>query len=220
MQHHHLSLFLWACVSCDWSVQLPIYVYNIIYIYNKCLPTRSIVRIDNFCSFRKSMLKSLLFALLLTKIHTCKKYQSKSKQSFLLRIGSQPNGSLPNNGSDQKVKLGVYLSSKTWFWWQSIVSHRYTVTESKIQKMNIYNRKCQNSVSAELYISFLRNKTFNIILNIPLRSHFLGIRSPCAHLLNKRSSKSSCLSTTWLKKDLNFAEIILPFPHCVDVALQ
>ena len=86
------------------------YAVRNIYIY-----TRSIVHNDNFCSFCKSMLKSLLFALLLTKIHTCKKYQSKSKQSFLVRIDSQPNGNLPNNWSDQKVKLGVYLSSKTCF---------------------------------------------------------------------------------------------------------
>lgn len=55
----------------------------------------------------------------------------------------------------------------------------------------------------------------------PGRNHFLWLMLlPCPHLLNRGSSKFSCLFTIWLKKDLNLAQMILPVPHIVVVADQ
>ena len=58
------------------------------------------------------------------------------------------------------------------------------------------------------------------VQNIPTFNHFLGSMTPWAHLLNNGSSKPACLFTTWLKKLLNFAQMTLPLPLKVEVALQ
>ena len=44
--------------------------------------------------------------------------------------------------------------------------------------------------------------------------------SPSAHLLKRGSSSPVCMLVMWLRKDLNFDQIILPLPQAVDVALQ
>ena len=56
--------------------------------------------------------------------------------------------------------------------------------------------------------------------SIPVFNHFLGSMFPWAQLLNKGSSKLECLLTTWFINALNFAQITLPLPLKVEVALQ
>ena len=59
-----------------------------------------------------------------------------------------------------------------------------------------------------------------ISLRLPGTIHSLSWISWWAHMLKSGSSRLTCLSMTWLKNDLNFAEIISPFPDGVDVALH
>ena len=71
-------------------------------------------------------------------------------------------------------------------------------------------------------INYIHQAAFSgcMFNNVRLSSHSLCSISPCAHLLKRGSSKSSCLSTIWPRKDLNFAKIMRPSPEGVEVALQ
>ena len=51
----------------------------------------------------------------------------------------------------------------------------------------------------------------------PFKSHLQWRMSPWAHLLKRGSSSPVCLLVMWLRKDLNFAQIILPLSQVVDV---
>ena len=140
-------------------------------------------------------------------IHTCRTSQRKNKQSFWGKTDWQLNENLLSNLSAQIAKLVSCLSSRIIL---------YGSMTSKCKKvLNV-------CVDDWIVVRFQVNYFWAYVarLNISFRGHFFGVKSPWAHLLNNGSFNSVCLSTIWLRNDLNFAHIFLSFPEWVDVALQ
>ena len=68
--------------------------------------------------------------------------------------------------------------------------------------------------------SLVYNKKIIIYSTDVIMDVYLLTISPWAHLSNNGSSRPVCLLMMWLINDLNLAQIILPVPHAVVVALQ
>ena len=121
--------------------------------------------------------------------------------------------------------------SKALVWWVSVLFHLQTVCLSTRNKLSgiveiLQQNKIQNHV-------FRKTRNIHCLeLQCLIRQTQDYTSLECywdyldqsilwwAHLLESGSSKLSCLSMTWLKNDLTFAQIMSPFPDGVDVALH
>lgn len=138
-------------------------------------------------------------------------------QSSLAQSDWGLNESLPNSWFGPGVRLAWFPLPGHYLSRLHIICHiqQYLKGKKKFSKCDFLQQL--PSFMSCFIVCFTQQST---VQNIPTLNHFLGSMTPWAHLLNNGSSKPACLFTTWLKKLLNFAQMTLPLPLKVEVALQ